>query len=157
MPRCKTKSVAGLGPTAITTGPADPQTGRLDCGVPCPRSEPLDPNQRPPSGSVKVAAAYARVSSDRQEKEQTISSQLEALTQGAQQRGYQLPPDLLFIDDGYSGARLDRPALDRLRDLASEGGVETLLVSSPDRLARNYAYQVLVLEEWQRAGCTVIF
>jgi len=86
-----------------------------------------------------VAAAYARVSSDRQEKEQTIASQLEALAQAAQQRGYQVPPDLLFIDDGYSGARLDRPALDRLRDLASEGGVETVLVSSPDRLARNYA------------------
>jgi site-specific DNA recombinase len=104
-----------------------------------------------------MVAAYARVSSDRQEKEQTIASQLEALTQGAQHRGYQLPPDLLFIDDGYSGARLDRPALDRLRDLAAEGGVETVLVSSPDRLARNYAYQVVVLEELQRAGCAVIF
>src|SRR4051812_45368325 len=140
MPRCKTKSVAGSGPAANATETADPKTGGLDRRVPHPRAEP--PNfTSAPGGHLKVAAAYARVSSDRQEKEQTIASQLEALTQGAQQRGYQLPPDLLFIDDGYSGARLDRPALDRLRDLASEGSVETLLVSSPDRLARNYAYQ----------------
>lgn len=157
MPGCKTKSMAGTGSAAIATESADSKTGKLDQGVPPPWSEPPNRYPVPPSGPVKVAAAYARVSSDRQEKEQTIASQLEALTQAAQQRGYQLPPDLLFLDDGYSGARLDRPALDRLRDLASEGGCEAVLVYSPDRLARNYAYQVVVLEELQRAGCAVIF
>jgi site-specific DNA recombinase len=156
MPRCETKSVASLRPAAIAAESAGPKTGRLDGRAPCLRSETADFTPQP-NGHLKAVAAYARVSSDRQEKEQTIASQLEALTQAAQQRGYQLPPDLLFIDDGYSGARLDRPALDRLRDLASEGGCEAVLVYSPDRLARNYAYQVVVLEELQRAGCTIIF
>ncbi len=128
MPGCKTKSMAGTGSAAIATESADSKTGKFDQGVPPPRSEPPNCHPLPPSGPVKVAAAYARVSSDRQEKEQTIASQLEALTQAAQQRGYQLPPDLLFLDDGYSGARLDRPALDRLRDLASAGGCEAALV-----------------------------
>src|SRR5947209_9236657 len=145
MPRCKTKSVAGFGPAAITTESAESKAGGLDEKAPNPRTEP--PHCTPPNGHLKMVAAYARVCSERQEKEQTIASQLEALTLGAQQCGYQLPPDLLFIDDGYSGARLDRPALDRLRDLASEGEVETLLGSSPDRLARNYAYQVTLRED----------
>jgi site-specific DNA recombinase len=154
---CKTKSVAGSGPAAIATESANTKVGGLASGVLQPGSEPANMDQLPPSRHVKVVAAYARVSSERQEKEQTIASQLDALTQAAQQRGYQLPPDLLFVDDGYSGARLDRPALDRLRDLVSEGGCEAVLVYSPDRLARNYAYQVVVLEELQRAGCAVLF
>ena len=61
------------------------------------------------------------------------------------------------ISDGYSGARLDRPGLDRLRDLVSEGAIETVLICAPDRLARQYAYQVVVLEELKRGGCEVVF
>jgi hypothetical protein len=75
----------------------------------------------------------------------------------ASERGFQVPPDLVFVDDGYSGARLDRPALDRLRDLAAEGGLAAVLIAAPDRLARHYAYQVLLLEELARAGCETIF
>jgi site-specific DNA recombinase len=97
------------------------------------------------------------VSSDKQEKEQTIASQLETLQRVAAERGFQVPPDLVFVDDGYSGARLDRPALDRLRDLAAEGGLAAVLIAAPDRLARHYAYQVLLLEELARAGCETIF
>ena len=63
----------------------------------------------------------------------------------------------MFIDEGVSGARLDRPALDRLRDLAAEGVFEALLVTTPDRLARRYAYQVLLVEEFHRCGCDVVF
>ncbi|WP_448207485.1 recombinase family protein [Azospirillum sp. sgz302134] len=106
---------------------------------------------------LKAAALYARVSSDKQEKEQTIASQLETLHRAAAERGFQVPPDLVFADDGYSGARLDRPALDRLRDLAAEGGLAAVLIAAPDRLARHYAYQVLLLEELARAGCETIF
>jgi site-specific DNA recombinase len=75
----------------------------------------------------------------------------------ATERGYDLPAEFIFIDDGYSGARVDRPALDRLRDRVSEGAIEIVLVGAPDRLARHYAYQVVVLEEFKRAGCEVIF
>jgi site-specific DNA recombinase len=111
----------------------------------------------PAGGAVSLAAIYARVSSDTQEKDQTIASQLAALRQAAQERGYQVPPEWEFVDDGHSGARLDRPGLERLRDLAAEGAFAAALVYAPDRLARNYAYQVVVLDELMRAGCDVIF
>ena len=65
--------------------------------------------------------------------------------------------DLVFEDEGVSGAVLLRPELERLRDLAVEGRFEVLLCHAPDRLARRYAYQVLLLEEFQRAGIEVIF
>ena len=66
-------------------------------------------------------------------------------------------PGGVFVDEHASGARLDRPALDRLRDLAAEGVFEAVLVWSPDRLARRYAYQVVLLEELTRCGCEVVF
>ena len=84
----------------------------------------------------KLAAAYARVSTERHEQQESIPSQLDALHRAAAERGYDLPPEFLFIDDGYSGARLDRPALDRLRDRVSEGAIEVVLVVAPDRLER---------------------
>lgn len=106
---------------------------------------------------IKSAAIYARVSTERQEKEQTIDSQLDALHRAAREGGYEVSPGHVFTDERCSGARLDRPGLDRLRDLASEGMFEAVLVYSPDRLARRYAYQVLVMEELQRSGCEVVF
>jgi site-specific DNA recombinase len=106
---------------------------------------------------LKIAAIYARVSTERQEKEQTVDSQLDALHQAALEGGYEVAPSHVFVDERRSGAHLDRPGLDRLRDLASEGTFEAVLISSPDRLARHYAYQVLVLEELQRTGCEVVF
>ncbi len=68
---------------------------------------------------VRLAAAYARVSTEKQEKEQTIQSQLDALRRAAGEGGYEVPPEWYFTDEGYSGARLDRPGLDRLRDLST--------------------------------------
>ena len=103
------------------------------------------------------AAIYARVSTERQERDQTIDSQLAALRTWVQQQGYALLPEHLFTDAGYSGARLDRPGLDRLRDAAREGGFDVVAILSPDRLARKYAYQVLLLEEFRRLGCPVVF
>lgn len=106
---------------------------------------------------MKTAAIYSRVSSDRQKEEQTIVSQTAALIEYAQGAGYVVPEEWIFEDEGYSGAVLVRPGLERIRDLVSEGQLETILVYSPDRLSRRYAYQVLLLEEFSRQGTSVEF
>ena len=103
------------------------------------------------------AAIYARVSTERQERQQTIDSQLAALRAWAETGGHELSDRHVFRDEGYSGSRLDRPGLDALRDAVRDGEVEVLGVLVPDRLARKYAYQVLLLEEFRRAGCAVAF
>jgi site-specific DNA recombinase len=103
------------------------------------------------------AAFYARVSSEQQATAHTIESQLAALSERAQADGAPVPLERQFVDDGYSGATLVRPAMDRLRDLAAVGGVDRIYVHSPDRLARNYAYQVLLIDEWRRAGVEIVF
>src|SRR5947209_9742921 len=105
----------------------------------------------------RVAAIYARVSSERQRQDETIQSQTVGLRELAADRGLVVPEDLVFEDEGFSGASLTRPALERLRDRAAEGAFEVVLCHAPDRLARKYAYQVLLLEEFQRAGVEVCF
>jgi site-specific DNA recombinase len=102
-------------------------------------------------------AIYTRVSTERQEREQTIESQLAVLRAWAEANGHTIEPEHVFLDEGYSGARLDRPGLDRLRDAIQDGDVRAVVVLSPDRLARKYVYQVLLLEEFQRVGCQVVF
>jgi site-specific DNA recombinase len=104
-----------------------------------------------------MVVAYARVSTDRQAEKQTIAQQIERLQTYAQQHQWPLTTEQIYKDDGYSGARLDRPALDRLRDAAANGAFDVVLITSPDRLARRYAYQVWLLEELERAGVQVIF
>jgi site-specific DNA recombinase len=103
------------------------------------------------------AAIYARVSSERQATAQTIASQLAALRERVAADGCTLPEAMQFLDDGYSGTTLVRPALERLRDLVAAGAVDRLYIHSPDRLARKYAYQVLLVEEFRRTGVEVIF
>jgi site-specific DNA recombinase len=103
------------------------------------------------------AALYARVSSDRQKEQHTIGSQMAALIQYAETHGYQVPSAWQFHDDGYSGATLVRPGLEAVRDLAAQGQIEAVLVHSPDRLSRKYAYQVLVAEELVRCGVQLVF
>jgi len=103
------------------------------------------------------AAFYARVSSEQQVTAHTIESQISALSERARSDGNPVPPERRFIDDGVSGATLVRPALDRLRDLAAAGAIHRIYVHSPDRLARNYAYQVLLLDEWRRANVELVF
>ena len=98
---------------------------------------------------------YARVSTERQTERGTVRSQLEVLRATAKADGHQVIDE--FVDDGYSGARLDRPALDRLRDAAEAGVLDAVLCLCVDRLARAYAYQVLILEELERFGVTVRF
>ena len=106
---------------------------------------------------MKTAAIYSRVSSDRQKEEQTIASQTAALVEYAQAEGYSVPSEWIFQDEGYSGSVLVRPGLERLRDLVAEGQVGTVLVYSPDRLSRKYAYQVLLMEDFSRHGAEVVF
>src|SRR5690242_13926277 len=103
------------------------------------------------------AAVYARVSTERQERQQTIASQLTVLRAWAEAAGHELTETHMFRDEGYSGARLDRPGLDALRDAVRDAEVDVIGVVSPDRLARKYAYQVLLLEEVRRAGCAIEF
>ena len=106
---------------------------------------------------MPVAAIYARVSSDKQREESTIASQTAALIAFAQSRGYQVPTEWIFEDEGYSGASLVRPGLERVRDLAAEGQIEAVLVHAPDRLSRKYAYQILLIEELARHGVDTVF
>src|SRR5882724_5063875 len=103
------------------------------------------------------AAIYARVSTDRQGRQQTIDSQIDALRTWAATNSHELAQDHVYTDNGYSGSRLDRPGLDRLRDAAAQGDLDLIAVLTPDRLARKYAYQVLILEELRKAGCDVVF
>jgi site-specific DNA recombinase len=93
------------------------------------------------------------VSTDRQAAAQTIAQQVEALRHYAAQQGWPLAPEHEYRADGYRGARLDRPALDRFRDAVLHGGIDLIWVTSPDRLARRYAYHVWLLEEFERLGC----
>lgn len=103
------------------------------------------------------AALYARVSSELQTQQKTIASQVEAIESRLCDDSVTCDPDLRFIDEGYSGASLIRPALERLRDQAAAGAIDRLYVHAPDRLARKYAYQVLLVEELVRGGVEVIF
>ena len=102
-------------------------------------------------------ALYARVSSEQQAEAGTIGSQIEALRRRIAEDGLQIEVEYEFVDEGYSGATLLRPALERLRDMAAAGCIDRLYVHSPDRLARKYAYQVLLVDELKRCGVEIEF
>ena len=106
---------------------------------------------------MKMAAIYARVSSEQQREEHTIASQTAALIEFARIHDLQVPKQWIFEDEGFSGATLERPGLDRVRDLAAEGQIEVVLAYAPDRLSRKYAYQVLLIEELARHGVETLF
>ncbi|MDO8793709.1 MAG: recombinase family protein [Vicinamibacterales bacterium] len=106
---------------------------------------------------MQMAAIYARVSSEQQREAHTIASQTAALIEWARTLDVEVPKAWIFEDDGYSGATLERPGLERVRDLAAEGQIQTVLVYSPDRLSRKYAYQILLIEELARQGVETRF
>src|ERR1700675_2094863 len=100
-------------------------------------------------------AIYARVSTESQEARGTIGSQLDVLRERVAAEGHHLIAE--YCDDGCSGARLDRRGLDAMRDAAEAGKIDAVWCLSPDRLARVYAYQVMVLDELVRCGVSVLF
>jgi site-specific DNA recombinase len=106
---------------------------------------------------MRMAAIYARVSSEQQREAHTIASQTAALIELARTLDIEVPNAWIFEDDGFSGATLERPGLERVRDLAAEGQIQTVLVYSPDRLSRKYAYQILLIEELARHGVETRF
>ena len=102
-------------------------------------------------------AFYARVSTESQARDNTIASQIAALRERLTADGGQVEPDHAYVDEGYSGSNLLRPGLERMRDAVAAGRIDRLYVLAPDRLARRYAHQVLLMEEFRRAGTEVIF
>ncbi|MCE5293555.1 MAG: recombinase family protein [Chlamydiales bacterium] len=106
---------------------------------------------------LNVAALYARVSSKKQKEGETIQSQLDSLRRYATEKGYTIPDGMEFKDEGYSGALLKRPALDELRELVREGSINKVLVFSPDRLSRKYAYQLFLKDEFNKCGVELSF
>jgi site-specific DNA recombinase len=106
---------------------------------------------------MKTAAIYARVSSEQQKEEKTIASQIAALVEFAKSEDYSVPDEWIFQDEGYSGATLLRPGLEKVRDLAADGQIQVVLAFAPDRLSRKYAYQVLLIEEFARHGVETVF
>jgi len=106
---------------------------------------------------MKTAAIYTRVSSDQQKENRTIGSQVDELLSFAKAHDYMVPDEYVFKDEGYSGAILVRPGLEKVRDLSAEGHIQAILIYSPDRLSRNYAYQVVLMEEFASGGTEVLF
>ncbi|HSF34199.1 MAG TPA: recombinase family protein [Candidatus Tectomicrobia bacterium] len=102
-------------------------------------------------------AIYARVSSEQQAEAQTMARQVVALREHVAAEGLTVAEAMQLLDDGYSGATRVRPALERLRDVVAAGSVDRRYLHSPDRLARKYAYQVLLVDELRRAGVAGIF
>src|SRR6202051_725643 len=106
---------------------------------------------------MRIAAIYARVSSEQQREANTIAGQTASLLEFAKNQDLEVPKEWVFEDDGYSGATLERPGLEGVRDLAAEGQIQVVLAYSPDRLSRKYAYQILLIEELARNGVETLF
>ena len=105
---------------------------------------------------MKVAM-YVRVSTQRRHKPRPSSSKSICLRGHSHTHGWVWQEEHLFRDDGYSGASLRRPGLDRLREQVSGAAFDRLVMTEPSRLARNYVHQMLLLEELERGGCQVEF
>jgi len=105
----------------------------------------------------KMVALYARVSSQKQADENTIDSQLAALRQRILSDQFQVLPEMEFCDNGYSGAELVRPALEQLRDRLATSTIDRVYVHSPDRLSRKMAHQAILIEEFRKYECEIVF
>ena len=101
---------------------------------------------------MKRVAIYCRVSSALQEREKTIESQLAELREVC--KDFQIVKE--YIDNGWSGETLDRPALDNLRNDAKEGLFEVVCIHAIDRLSRNLHYQGILVEEFKKRDIEVL-
>src|SRR3954462_13756064 len=147
----RTGNAAGTAPTSCSWNGPRPAPRR---GGPSRRTPRRRSRRRRTSMRIAI---YVRVSTQRQAQTQTIDQQIDRLRAHLQAQGWPLPEGDIFRDDGYSGASLKRPGLDRLRDRAAMASFDKILITDPDRLARNYVHQVLLLEELQKHGCRVEF
>jgi DNA invertase Pin-like site-specific DNA recombinase len=129
----------------------------ISCWCAGPSQATCPGRRRSPGRCLMRVAIYARVSTTRQAQAQTIQQQLDRLRAAVAERGWTLEEEHVYRDDGYSGAGLSRPGLDRLRDHAALAELDLVLVTAPDRLARNYVHQVLLLDELGRHGLKVEF
>lgn len=120
-------------------------------------SQPSRPRRIRQRGFVMRTAIYVRVSTLTHSQQHSIEEQIERLRANLLSRGAQAADEDIFRDEARSGGTLNRPALDRLRDHVRLGDYDHILVTSPDRLARNYVHQMVLLEEFERVGCTVEF
>jgi len=110
-----------------------------------------DPSEKP----TLLTATYSRVSTSHQEEQQTIQNQLNSLQDFAKEKNYTIVEN--YVDNGWSGDILARPALDKLRQDAKNKVWEAVLIYDPDRLARRYSYQELVMDELREAGIEIMF
>src|ERR1700730_8533054 len=106
---------------------------------------------------MKLAAIYARGSSEQQREEHTIAGQRAGLIEFAKNHELEVPKEWILEDEGYSGATLERPGLERIRDLAAEGQIQVVLAYAPDRWSAKYPYQILLIEELARHGVETRF
>jgi len=104
---------------------------------------------------MKKGAIYCRVSTALQEQEKTIESQVAELEEICKKQDVQIIKK--YLDDGFSGANLDRPALDQLRTDASKGIFERIYFHSNDRLSRNLTNQGIIVEELEKKEIEVFF
>src|SRR5205807_10195547 len=101
---------------------------------------------------MRMTAIYARVSSEQQREENTIASQTASLIEFAKSHDLEIPGEWVCEDEGYSGATLERPGLERVRDLAAEGQIPVVLGYCPDRLSRKDVDRVPLMDEFASHG-----
>lgn len=107
------------------------------------------------SKEIKLIAVYGRVSTSAQEIQETIEAQLLEVHKFADERGYTIVKE--YLDNGWSGDTIIRPALDELRLDAKKHIWEAVLIYDPDRLGRRYFYQELVMDELKQLGIETLF
>ena len=105
-------------------------------------------------GATNRAILYARVSTDEQARSgYSLAQQLEALREYAAREGYEVLEEVK--DAGQSGASLERPGMDRVRDLVAAGGVSVVLAQDRDRFSREPAYHYLLRKEFEGHGTKI--
>ncbi|WP_353272702.1 recombinase family protein [Wolbachia endosymbiont (group A) of Urophora cardui] len=104
-----------------------------------------------------TVSLYARVSSGKQVQGDTIASQITAIENKISADGHKLLSEYKFIDNGYSGSDIIRPSLEKLRDQIAEGNINKVYIHSPDRLARKYVHQMLLVDEFKKLGVETVF
>ncbi len=108
-------------------------------------------------GKVQRIAVYARVSTKKQEKDDTVKSQIKAIENHLTEQKIKVPAEHVYIDEGFSGSTLARPSLDKLRDSVAAKEYEKVFIYDPDRLARSYVHQIILMEEFIKFNCHVKF